>query len=136
MSIQPVNSQPFVVSKLEPSGLVKGEVSTARRHSEITPKGPAATSAISPEDAIAAMRETPLANNRESLDEAVRRIREFVRPINDSIQFSIDEETGRTIVRVIDLQTQQVLRQIPSEEALNIAKALDKLQGLLIQNKA
>ncbi|HJW24567.1 MAG TPA: flagellar protein FlaG [Rhodocyclaceae bacterium] len=74
--------------------------------------------------------------SREQTEEAVRRIKEFVQPINDSIQFSLDEDTGFTVVKVVDLQTKEVLRQIPSEEAINIAKALDKLKGLLIQSKA
>lgn len=73
---------------------------------------------------------------REQTEEAVKRIKEFVQPINDSIQFSLDNDTGFTVVKVIDLQTKEVLRQIPSEEAINIAKALDKLKGLLIHSKA
>lgn len=74
--------------------------------------------------------------SREQTEEAVRRIKEFIQPINDSIQFSLDEDTGFTVVKVVDLQTKEILRQIPSEEAINIAKALDKLKGLLIQSKA
>lgn len=74
--------------------------------------------------------------NREQAEDAVKRIKEFVQPINDSIQFSLDDDTGFTVVKVIDLQTKEVLRQIPSEEAIHIAKALDKLKGLLIQSKA
>jgi flagellar protein FlaG len=85
---------------------------------------------------IAPVAQPEQANDPQALEEAVKRIREFVQPINDSIQFSLDDDTGRTIVKVIDLQTQEVLRQIPSEEVLNIAKALDRLQGLLIHNKA
>lgn len=74
--------------------------------------------------------------DRKEVENAVSRIKDFIQPINDSIQFSLDDETGMTLVKVIDLETKEVLRQIPSEEALNIAKALDKLQGLLIHNKA
>ncbi|MGE5491986.1 MAG: flagellar protein FlaG [Actinomycetota bacterium] len=73
---------------------------------------------------------------RAQTEDAVRQIKEFVQPINDSIQFSLDDDTGFTVVKVIDLQTKEVLRQIPSEEAINIAKALDKLKGLLIHSKA
>lgn len=76
------------------------------------------------------------ASQTKLVTEAVDKIRQFVNPINDSIQFSIDEDSGRTVVKVVDLQTQEVIKQIPSEEALNLAKALDKLQGLLIQGKA
>lgn len=80
--------------------------------------------------------DAPRPVSEKELQEAVGRIKDFIEPINDSIQFSLDEDTGRTIVKVIDLQTKEVLRQIPSEEVLNIAKALDKLQGLLIRSTA
>ncbi|MDR1708693.1 MAG: flagellar protein FlaG [Candidatus Accumulibacter sp.] len=70
------------------------------------------------------------------LDEAVEEIREFVMPIASDIEFSIDEDSGRTVVKLIDRQTQDIIRQIPSQEMLDLAKALDKLQGLLIRQKA
>lgn len=72
----------------------------------------------------------------EQLKEATDRIKAFVQPINSGLEFAIDKDSGRTLVKVIDQQTKEVVRQIPSEEVLNIAKALDKLQGLFIQNKA
>lgn len=72
----------------------------------------------------------------EQLKEATDRIKAFVQPINSGLEFAIDKDTGRTLVKVIDQQTKEVVRQIPSEEVLNIAKALDKLQGLFIHNKA
>lgn len=53
-----------------------------------------------------------------------------------SITFSQDDDSGKTIIRVIDTTDNTVLRQIPSQEALAIAKSLDKLQGWLINQKA
>jgi len=40
------------------------------------------------------------------------------------------------VVKVVDLETKEVIRQIPSPEVLEIAKAVDQLQGLLIRQKA
>ena len=40
------------------------------------------------------------------------------------------------MVKVIDRETEDIIRQIPSQEMLDLAKALDKLQGLLIRQKA
>lgn len=93
-----------------------------------------ATSTTAPADNASSQLGKPA--DRKQLEEAATRIKEFVAPVNDSIQFSLDEDTGRTLLQVIDVQTKEVIRQIPSEEVLNIAKALDKLQGLLIHNKA
>ena len=41
--------------------------------------------------------------------------------------------TGKTIIKVVDTATDTVIRQIPSEEAIAIAKSIDKMQGLLIK---
>ncbi len=74
--------------------------------------------------------------SREQLEQAVEAVKKFVMPISSTLDFSIDEETGIRVVKVIDSSTQEVIRQIPSEEILQIARALDRLQGLLIRQKA
>lgn len=74
--------------------------------------------------------------NRQVLEDAVKQTNDFLKPINNSIQFSLDDDTGKTIVKVIDLATKDVIRQIPSEEMISIVKAIDKMKGLLIQQKA
>lgn len=74
--------------------------------------------------------------SRQQLEEAVKAVNDFLKPINNSIQFNLDDDTGKTIVKVIDLTTQDVIRQFPSEEMLSIAKAIDKMKGLLVQQKA
>lgn len=71
-----------------------------------------------------------------ALEAAVKNINEFVSPMTQSIEFSLDQDSGRTIVKVVDSETQKVLRQIPDEEVLQISKTLDKLQGLLIKQTA
>jgi flagellar protein FlaG len=72
----------------------------------------------------------------EKLQTAVEKIQEFIRETASDIEFSIDEDSGRTVVKVIDRETEDIIRQIPSQEMLDLAKALDKLQGLLIRQKA
>ena len=70
------------------------------------------------------------------LDHAVETINRFLKPVASSIQFSIDEESGRTLVKVVDTDTNTVLRQFPSKEALAMSSELSKLQGLLLREKA
>ena len=53
-----------------------------------------------------------------------------------SIQFSIDDDSGRTIVKVVDTDTDTVLRQYPSKELLAISKQIDKFQGMFIKTQA
>ena len=73
---------------------------------------------------------------RKELDKAVEAINEFVGSVTTDLSFSVDDETGRTVVKVIDVNTKEVIKQYPSEEMLAIAKALDKIKGLLVQQKA
>ncbi|QDF96489.1 flagellar protein [Azoarcus sp. DD4] len=89
----------------------------------------AATDATSPE---AAAQPTSL----EQVQQAMEDVRKAITPVAQDLLFSIDEDTGKTIVKVVDASTDEVIRQIPSEEIISIAKALDKLQGLLVQQKA
>ena len=63
-------------------------------------------------------------------------VRNAITPVAQDLLFSIDEDTGKTIVKVVDASTDEVIRQIPSEEIITIAQALDNLQGLLLQQKA
>ena len=72
----------------------------------------------------------------EELKKAVDLTNKFVSSINNSLQFSIDKDTDQVIVKVIDKATKEVIKQIPSEEMVALAKALNKLQGLLVEQKA
>jgi len=78
----------------------------------------------------------PAAVDRQELERALENVRRVVEPVAHNLQFVVDEDTGRTVVKVVDGATDEVIRQIPSEEILSIAKALDKLSGLLIEQKA
>jgi len=72
----------------------------------------------------------------EQVQQAMEEVRNAIAPVAQDLLFSIDEDTGKTIVKVVDASTDEVIRQIPSEEIISIAKALDKLQGLLVEQKA
>lgn len=73
---------------------------------------------------------------QQAIEQAVKNVNDFVKPINNTLSFNLDQDTGQTVIKVVDLSTQEVIRQIPSEEMLAIAKALDTMKGLLVQQKA
>lgn len=52
------------------------------------------------------------------------------------VRFSVDEDTGRTVVKVVDTQTDTVLRQIPSMEALRLWRSIEQMQGVMLRDKA
>lgn len=74
--------------------------------------------------------------SREEVDQAVKRLTDFVSPNQAEINFSVDESSGIRVVKIVDRNSNEVIRQMPSEEAVALARALDKLQGLLIKDKA
>lgn len=73
---------------------------------------------------------------RQQIEQAAKEVNDFLKPINNSLQFKVDDDTGKTVVKVIDTITKDVIRQFPSEEMLSIAKAIDQMKGLLVHQKA
>jgi flagellar protein FlaG len=71
--------------------------------------------------------------SQQQVSHAIERIKAALPPDANSLQFSQDNQTGKTIVKVVDTQTGELIRQIPSEEFLRISQAVDKLQGLLLK---
>jgi flagellar protein FlaG len=70
------------------------------------------------------------------LESALGKINQSMADKGQDLVFSIDPDSERTIVKIVDQSTKEVLRQIPTREALDIAKALDSAQGLLIKQTA
>ncbi|HEX8611697.1 MAG TPA: flagellar protein FlaG [Telluria sp.] len=66
----------------------------------------------------------------------VDQINVAMQALSRNIEFSIDTDSKRTVVKIIDQTTKEVIRQMPSAEALEIGKALEKVQGLLISQVA
>jgi flagellar protein FlaG len=50
---------------------------------------------------------------------------------NVGLRFSVHKPTGRTVVKVIDKETQEMVREIPAKEILNLAAKLDEMMGML-----
>lgn len=70
------------------------------------------------------------------LKHAIREANHAARTLSSSIEFSVDLDSGRTVVKVVDSNTQQLIRQMPSEEMMEISLALDRMQGMLLKRKA
>lgn len=73
---------------------------------------------------------------REGVAAAVQSANAYMQSVSSSLKFSLDQDTGHTVVKVVDTETEEVLRQFPSEEMLAISKSIDRMQGLLINRKA
>jgi flagellar protein FlaG len=72
---------------------------------------------------------------RDDLEKAVSDIREFVQASQRKLDFSIDDSTGRVVVKVIATESGDVIRQLPSETALKLAQSLSEVSSLLFNDK-
>ncbi|KAA1174729.1 flagellar protein FlaG [Marinobacter salinexigens] len=70
----------------------------------------------------------------EHLDQAVSRLNDYVQSVRRDLQFEVDNDLGETIVRVVDQETQEVIRQIPDEVALRLAEKLQQDEPLTLFN--
>ena len=82
-------------------------------------------------------RKAPQASNPRAVEQAVQQLNQFAQNFQRSLQFSVDKASGETVVRVLDANTKEVIRQIPSEEFLAIAERLrqqsEASAGVLVQ---
>jgi flagellar protein FlaG len=79
--------------------------------------------------------ETPQPDVKE-MQQAVESLNRIIAASQQSIHFTMDQESGKIVVRVLDSETQKVLRQVPNTEALAISRNLARLQGLVISDHA
>jgi len=92
--------------------------------------------------AIAEIHAEQVELSRDELENVVSQLQDYVQSIQRDMSFHIDDATGRVIVQVIDSNTQEVVRQIPSEEMLTIARHLadsienSEAKGFFIELKA
>jgi flagellar protein FlaG len=97
-------------------------------------------------DAAPAAKPVPAAvqqPNPEQLKAAVAAINRSLRHANQNLQFSLDADTNKMVVKMVDSETGELIRQIPSDAVLAIARSIDQYQqshqiqqGLLFQQKA
>jgi flagellar protein FlaG len=72
----------------------------------------------------------------QEVQKATDAINKALERSDQTLRFSVDHDTGITVVKVVDSGTNEVIRQIPSEEVINISRSIDRLQGMLLKNKA
>jgi len=71
------------------------------------------------------------------LNNSVAEINRFMQQSNQALEFSVDTESQRTVVRMVDTSTGELIRQFPSEATLAIARGIEQFQqGLLLKQKA
>ncbi|WP_166364076.1 flagellar protein FlaG [Pseudomonas akapageensis] len=90
---------------------------------------PAATNASAK---VSAVEKTP---DESQLKTAVKEIQDFVQSMQRNLEFSVDKSSGQVVVKVIARDSGEVIRQIPSQTALELAKSLSDASSLLFNEK-
>ena len=68
-----------------------------------------------------------------ALADVVSGLNEMVQNLHRNLQFSVDDESGETVIKVVDSETNEVVRQIPSEEIVRLRRRLKEASGVLFQ---
>ena len=114
-NINPTESVRSVVT----DGGVRSEQATARSTPADGKSLPPSTSEKVTSQAV----EPPPAQPQVS-ERAVQQLNDYVQSFQRNLRFSLDEESGRSVVRVVDTSTDEVIRQIPNDVALRLARNL------------
>lgn len=73
---------------------------------------------------------------REVVAKAAAQLQEFVSSMGRNLNFSVDQTTGYNIVRVVNPDTGELIRQLPSEELLKISRDFQRLNNVLVSQRA
>lgn len=71
----------------------------------------------------------------DKLEKVAQQLQNFMGEMNRSIQFKVDEDSGRNVIKVIDKESGDLVKQYPSEEVLGIVSKLAEATGVLIDFK-
>jgi len=103
------------------SGLVKTEVNTPEK-------------VVTQVNKVKESRDKTEVEPKE-IEQIVEKLNAFVQLTQRDVSFGIDDQSGRDVISVFEAETQELIRQIPSEEALALLKRMDKAIGLLFSEK-
>ncbi|MGD7037401.1 flagellar protein FlaG [Methylotuvimicrobium buryatense] len=79
--------------------------------------------------------------DQRDLDDMVTQINTALQNERRSIQFNVDEDSGRTVIKIIDAKSGDQIKQIPAEELLRISRQMaeqldqDDITGMLVQGR-
>ena len=70
------------------------------------------------------------------VSKVAERLNDFVQSSQRSLRFRVDDNSGRTVITVVNAATDEVIRQIPPEEVLSLAQQLGVMAGSIVDATA
>jgi len=69
------------------------------------------------------------------LEKVAKQLQEFMGEMNRGLEFIVDEDSGRDVIKVIDKSSGDLVKQYPSEEVLSLVAKLSEATGNFIDSK-
>ena len=73
---------------------------------------------------------------KEKLEQAAARVKEVLRGTSSHLEIEIDSDSNKAVIRILNGESGEIIRQIPAQELLDLAKHLDEPKGLLVRERA
>ena len=113
--------------------MIVENISTIKTQVQIRDSAKVVVSDVLPKDSKPEVKAKPEVKVSQAMLNEVQQDIQMMR--NVGLRFSVHEPTGRTVVRVVDKETETLIREIPPEEFLNLAARLDEMIGILFDKK-
>ena len=73
--------------------------------------------------------------NKEQLEKVAQQLQDFAGEMDRGLQFSVDKDSGRDVIKVIDKKSGDLVKQFPSEEVLTLVSKISEMVGGFIDAK-
>ncbi|MFT6899909.1 MAG: flagellar protein FlaG [Colwellia sp.] len=73
--------------------------------------------------------------NSKQLEKVAQQLQDFVGELNRNLEFSVDKDSGRDVIKVFDKGTGDLIKQFPSEEVLTLVSKLSEMVGGFVNTK-
>jgi len=92
---------------------------------------------VSIEEKIKSVDETEVIKplTAEQLEKVAQQLQNFVGEMNRGLEFSVDKDSGRDVIKVFDKSTGDLVKQFPSEEVLTLVAKLSEMVGGFVDAK-
>lgn len=78
----------------------------------------------------------PGAASQQAISESIKQINDYMQANRRELQFVLDKDSGKQVVKIVDSDTSEVIRQFPSEEVIALSRALQQGGGFIVKEKA
>jgi len=117
-------------------GTIKAVLPPAVQSSPAAPAGRTAQAGGTKDGSASSGHARQVVQDEQPLNDVVSELNSLVRELHRELHFSVDDESGETIIKVVDRETDEVVRQIPSEDVVRLRQRLQEAAGAIFQDSA